>query len=71
MDWIYERGLSCSDVASLIESWIFSQRDRRILYRRFIDGVHIEELAAEFDLSVSQTKRIISKGKAILVSQCW
>lgn len=71
MDWIYERGLSCSDVASLIELWIFNQRDRRILYRRFIDGVHIEELAAEFDLSVSQTKRIISKGKATLVSQCW
>ena len=70
MDW-FSRSLSRSDIESLIESWIFSERDRHILHRRLIDGVHIEALACEFDLSVSQVKRILARGKETLVSQCW
>lgn len=71
MEWIYEKNLSKSEIVSLIESWIFNQRDRRLLYRRLIDGVKIEELAYEFELSVSQVKRILKSGNARLVSQCW
>lgn len=71
MDWIYERGLTCSDVSGLIESWIFSERDRNILRRRFIDGIRLEQLAAEFNMSVSQIKRIVSRGRQTILSQCW
>ena len=71
MEWIYERGLSCNQIDDLINSWIFSERNRRILHRRFIDGVRIDALSEEFDLSVSQIKRIIAAGKNTLVSQCW
>lgn len=63
--------LSCQDIDNLISSWIYSQRDRDILHRRLVDGVKIEPLAEEFDLSVSQIKRIIRAGKATLVSRCW
>ena len=46
----------------LIDDWIFNQRDREILKNRLLDGVTIEKLAEKFDISVSQTKRIINKG---------
>lgn len=71
MAWIFERGLSCTQVSNLIDTWIFNERDRKILYRRFIDGIRLEPLAAEFDLSVSQIKRIINKGRETIISQCW
>ena len=41
-------------------------RNRKLLLRRLIDGVHIEPLAEEFDLSVTQTRRIIKSGKEII-----
>ena len=41
-------------------------RNRNLLTRRLIDGVHIEPLAEEFELSVTQTRRIIKQGKAII-----
>lgn len=44
-----------------IEEWIFSERDRAILKRRLLDGKTYEALAAEFELSVSQIKRIIQR----------
>lgn len=48
-----------SDISNMIDEWIKSERDRKILKRRLIDGVCFEPLADEFQLSVSQTKRII------------
>lgn len=68
MTW---NNLSCKDVGELIDSWVFSERDRNILRRRFIDGIHLETLAAEFDLSVSQIKRIVNRGRQTILSQCW
>lgn len=53
--------LSTSDVERLIDSWIFSERDRAILKRRLIDGITFEKLAEEFELSVVQVKRIVKK----------
>lgn len=55
--------MTCSQVARLIDEWIFSERDRAILKRRIIDGICYEPLAAEFDLSVKQVKRIVYKGQ--------
>ncbi len=55
-----------SQIRDLIREHIHSERDRKILYRRLVDGVCFEPLAEEFDLSVSQTKRIIRKNTEIL-----
>jgi hypothetical protein len=50
-----------SAMAELIDEWCFSERDRAILKRRFLDGVCFEPLAEEFDLSVRQVKTIVYK----------
>lgn len=55
--------LSNSRISALIDEWIHSQRDRAILKRRLIDGACYDQLAAEFDMSVSQIKRITYQGQ--------
>ena len=52
-----------SRIAELIDEHIHSERDRKILKRRLIDGRCYEPLAEEFDLSVNQIRRIIYKGQ--------
>ena len=52
-----------SEIKSIIDEEIHSERDRAILKRRLIDGLTYERLADEFDLSVSQIKRIIYKNE--------
>lgn len=48
-----------SQAERLIDEYVHSERDRAIMKRRLIDGICYEPLAEEFDLSVSQIKRII------------
>lgn len=48
-----------SDMRKAIEEYIHSERDRKLLLRRLIDGICFEPLAEEFDLSVRQTKNIV------------
>ena len=55
--------LSRSEVAFLIDEWIFNERNRAILKRRLLDGICFEPLAEEFDLSVRQVKNIVYKGE--------
>ena len=50
-----------SQIRELIEENIHSERNRKILERRLIDGITFEKLAEEFEMSVSQIKRIIWK----------
>lgn len=50
-----------SEWEDLIDEWIFSERDRRILKRRLLDGICYEPLAEEFDMSVQQIRSIIYK----------
>ena len=50
-----------SQIRSIIDEYIHSERDRALLKRRFIDGICFEPLAEEFGLSVVQTKRIVYK----------
>lgn len=45
----------------LIDEWIFSERDRQILKRKLLDGVHFEPLAEEFDMSVTNVKKVVYK----------
>ena len=56
-----------SEMLRLINEHIHSQRDRDVMKRRFIDGICYEPLAEEFDLSVSQIKRIVYKGTNCLL----
>ena len=58
-----DKELSRSQIAHLIDEWIFSERDRAILKRRLLDGICYEPLAEEFDLSVRQIKKIVYKGQ--------
>lgn len=51
--------ISNSEIEKLIDEWVHSERDRRILKRRLIDGICYEPLAAEFDMSVRQMKNIV------------
>ena len=50
-----------SQIRGLIAEYIHSERDRRILERRLIDGITFERLAEEFDMSVRQMKSIVYK----------
>lgn len=53
---------SRSEWERLIDEWVIgrnAERDKAILKRRLLDGVLLEPLAEEFDLSVQQTKTII------------
>lgn len=60
--------LSVSQVRSLIDEWIFSERDRDILKRRLLDGITYERIAEEFELSVRQVKNIIYKSEIKIFS---
>ena len=53
--------LSRNEIENLITRWVLNERNRRIMHRRFIDGVRFDKLAEEFDLSVTQTKNIVYK----------
>lgn len=48
-----------SQIREIIAEWIHSERDRRILERRLIDGITFERLAEEFELSVRCAKTIV------------
>ena len=52
-----------SQIKAIIDERIHSQRDREMLCRRLIDGIKLEPLAEEFDMSVRQCKTIIQKGR--------
>ena len=58
--------ISNSDIAHAIDEWIHSERDRKILKRRLIDGICYEPLADEFSMSVRQIKDIVYKAEAKL-----
>lgn len=58
--------LSRDDWERIIDQNIFSERDRKIIKRRLLDGICFEPLAEEFGLSVQQTKTIVHKTKTRL-----
>ncbi|MDE6540087.1 MAG: hypothetical protein K2K66_07840 [Ruminococcus sp.] len=61
------KNLSNSQISHIIDEWIHSERDRKLLKRRLIDGVTYEKIAEEFDLSVIQTKTIVYNCKKDLI----
>ena len=60
-------GLSVFEMSDLIDSWIFSERDRFLLKRILLDSVSYEKVSEEIGLSVRQTKRAAIKGMKILI----
>lgn len=58
-----------SHMEHLIDEYIHSERNRKILKRRLIDGLCYEEIASEFYLSEKQVKNIIYKNESILFSK--
>jgi DNA-directed RNA polymerase specialized sigma24 family protein len=60
---------SNSQVRRIIEDFIHSERDRKILTRRFIDGISFEKLAEEQDMSVRQIKNIVYRDEKIIFSK--
>lgn len=63
----YDYNYSYSEWEHIIDEWIFDERNRKIAKRRFLDGVKIESLAEEFELSVQQTKTILQRSINILI----
>lgn len=55
-----------SQIIEIIDEWIHSERDRKIMKRRFIDGISHERIAEEFNLSDRHIKNIIYKSESIL-----
>lgn len=53
--------ISRSEVEHYIDEWCFNQKYREILKRRWLDGICLEPLAEEFDMSVRQVQNIIYK----------
>lgn len=55
-----------STISELIDEHIHSERDRKIMKRRLIDGITYEALAEETEMSVRQIKRIIYKNTNLI-----
>lgn len=51
------------EIADAIDRYVRGERARKILKRRLLDEVCYEPLAEEFDISVSQLKRILTKAQ--------
>jgi AraC-like DNA-binding protein len=55
-----------SQIRDLIAEHIHSERDRKILERRLIDGVVFEKLAEEMEMSPRQIRSIVHKAESVL-----
>ena len=53
-------------MAEVIDQYIWSELHREILKRRIFDKIKYEPLAEEFNMSVSQVKRIVYQSSEIL-----
>ena len=54
---------SNSEITDIICEYIHNERNRKLLIRRYVDGVCLEPLAEEFGLSVRQVKNIIYRNE--------
>jgi len=58
-----------SEIYRMVGEAVHSERDRRIILRRLLDGIGMERLSEEFDLSVPQIKRIVYRAENILAER--
>jgi hypothetical protein len=57
-----------SQISGIIDEYIHSERDRKLLKRRLIDGITYERIAEEFELSVRQVKTIVYRSEQTLIA---
>ena len=53
--------ISNTQLSQLIDDWIRSERDRKILKRSLIDGISYEKIAEEVEMSTIQIYRVVKK----------
>lgn len=58
--------ISNSEIDHLIDEWIHSERDRKVLHLRLVDGLTYERIADRMDMSVRAIKNIVYKAEAKL-----
>lgn len=64
---LYDYDISASEVRRIIDEYIFNEKYRDILKRRFVDGRTYEQLAEEFELSDRQIKNIVLKHSRLIL----
>ena len=52
----------------LIEEWVHSELDRKMIARVYLDGITIEKVAEEFNISVNHCQMRVDKAKKQLFS---
>lgn len=57
---------TATQVRTLLEEHVHSERDRAVTYRRMADKVKYETLAEEFQMSVRQIKKIVYRCEKIV-----
>ena len=63
--------LSKTELESAIDTWIYgrnSERNRKILKRRLIDGETFQNLAEEFDLSIQAVQKIVYNFAKVIIN---
>ena len=63
---------SNDEIRAVIDNYVRgrnAERNRQLLKRRLIDGVTLERLAEEFDMSVTQVKDIIKKNLPLVLDR--
>lgn len=58
---------SRSEWEHLINEWVHSERDRRMLVRYLLDDITLEKIAEEVDISVVQCQKRVSLAKKQLL----
>lgn len=58
---------SRSEWEYLINEWVHSERDRRMLVRYLLDDITLEKIAEEVDISVVQCQKRVSLAKKQLL----
>lgn len=64
-------GVSRSQLIAAIDEWIVgnhAERNRMIMKRRLVDGIRLEPLAEEFELSYRQIRYIVQRSEVIIFS---
>lgn len=54
-----DTGKSRSELETAIDEWVFSERDREVLKRRWFDGITYDSLGDMFQMSPRQIKNIV------------
>ena len=55
-----------SQIKDAIDDYVHSERDRGILFDRYVNGYTFERISEKYDMSTVQTKRIVYKQSEIL-----